>query len=133
FFPERALFLVLALLFRLLLRPLGGSFVGHVITHVRHITGDEAPPSVRHLGDRRLPPSPRAGLRVVVADAAPAARRPHDELGLADDVLHRNRAPDAPAALHARVAGVVAVVAHDEHRPLGHGDLGELLLTRASA
>src|SRR5690606_34673295 len=54
-------------------------------------------------------------------------------LGLADDVLHRNRAPDAPAALHARVAGVVAVVAHDEHRPLGHGDLGELLLTRASA
>src|SRR5690606_5337650 len=89
--------------------------------------------SVRHLGDRRLPPSPRAGLREVVAHAPPAAPRPPAELGLADDVLHRNRAPDAPAALHARVAGVVAVVAHDEHRPPGHGDLGELLLTRASA
>src|SRR5690606_22535797 len=69
-----------------------------------------------------------ATLRVVVAHASPSSRRPHDELRLADHVLHRHGATDSAAALETRVARVVAIVPQHEQVPLRHRELFERLL-----
>src|ERR1051326_8926672 len=103
---------------------MSGSLLGNAGRFAQTLAEPPAEPQRRQAGEHtdagRRHTEPARGavrdagrrLRVVVADAAPARRRPDDRACLADHVADRDDTTDAAAVLEARVVRVVAVVAH---------------------